>query len=113
MLTPLPVDRRFKVVKDIYAKAYAQMQQYFLCRYSFGQVCCHDRANDWAVMCQSILTQQIKSGWYEMDSVDMATKHLFPSGSAGTISSLVNNYHDGWQLLVDLGLHYDSYDDLP
>jgi hypothetical protein len=37
-------------------------------------------------------------------------RFVFPSGNIGSPSGLAASYHDGWELLADLGVH-DAWED--
>lgn len=101
----LSIDRRYKYVRDIEAKAYSQMVSYFAARYSWGQPCDPLRARDWSALAAYLATCQskgIEAVWHD--------RFQFPSGNIGSPSGLVAVYHDGWELLADLGVH-DAWED--
>lgn len=93
-------DKRLKAAREAYARAYPQMIQYFAARYSWGQPCDPRRAEDWATLAGYLAECQHRG-------LDPAWDHSFiwPSGNKGTPAGLVNIYHDGWELLTDLGLY--------
>jgi hypothetical protein len=98
------IDRRVKLVQEATARAYPQMLNYFQCRYSWGQPCDPKRAADWATLAGYLATcnhRAQRPGWHEVMS--------WPSGNTGSPAGMVEIYHDGWQLLADLGL-YDLED---
>lgn len=101
----LTIDRRFAHVRKAMDKAYPQMIQYFACRYSWGQPCDPLRARDWAALAGYLATCQCKG----MDPV-WHDRFVFPSGNIGSPSGLAASYHDGWELLADLGVH-DAWED--
>jgi hypothetical protein len=101
----LSIDRRFRFVKDTEKAAYAQMVRYFAARYSWGQPCDPLRARDWAALAGYLATCQCKGEdpiWHD--------RFVFPSGNIGSPSGLTASYHDGWELLSDLGVH-DAFGD--
>jgi hypothetical protein len=96
----LTIDRRFSHVRQAMDKAYPQMIQYFACRYSWGQPCDPQRAKDWQALAGYLATCQCKGtdpAWRD--------RFAFPSGNEGSPSGLIDCYHDGWQLIQDLGLY--------
>lgn len=102
----LSIDRRYKFVRTVMEQAYPQMIRYYAARYSWGQPCDPMRAKDWAYLAGLLATSQCKGQPLAWD------KPLrFPSGNQGSPSGLVDIYHDGWELLQDLGL-YDPEEEL-
>jgi hypothetical protein len=97
-------DKRLRITREIYAKAYPQMIQYFAARYSWGQPCDPARANDWAMLCAHLAGCQ----WQGQDPA-WDKQWAWPSGNHGSMAGMINCYHDGWALLEDLGL-YESED---
>jgi hypothetical protein len=100
MTDQITFDRRFRSVRETYDDAYRQMKAYWLSRYSWGQPCDPKRAEDWATLAAHIMTVRVK----EHRMPDLNVRYQFPSGNVGTISSLIDHYHDGWGLLEDLEL---------
>lgn len=99
-MNTLIIDRRYKYVKEVEAKAYPQMIRYFAARYSWGQPCDPLRARDWQALAGYLATCQVKGVepiWH--------APFQFPSGNRGSLSGLVSCYHDGWELLDELGVH--------
>lgn len=93
-------DKRVKVAMEAYRRAYPQMIQYFAARYSWGQPCDPRRAHDWATLAGYLAEHQWRG-----QEVDWGQWYEWPSGNRGTLSGLVEVYHDGWALLEDLGLY--------
>lgn len=93
------LDRRRSYVKHQISLGAAQMVRYFSARYSWGQPCDPRRANDWGTLCAYLRDCQVKGL-----AADFHRKWTWPSGNVGSISGMINNYHDGWELLSDLGL---------
>lgn len=103
MLKP-KIDNRIAWVKKVQEKAFPQMTNYFISRYSWGQGCDPKRAKDWATLAGYLATCHHKAqrpGWHEV----MA----WPSGNTGTPAGMVEIYHDGWELLADLGVYDPDY----
>jgi len=94
------IDRRYKSVRLAMDKAYPQMVSYFAARYSWGQPCDPMRAKDWAYLAGILATCQAKG-----EEIPWKTWIKFPSGNTGSPSGLIDCYHDGWQLLEDLGVY--------
>lgn len=92
-------DKRIKWAKDRSIKGQVQMIGYFAARYSWGQPCDPLRAKDWGTLCGHLAALQWRGQDPDWDKV-----YAWPSGNRGTLSGLVNLYHDGWALLEDLGL---------
>ena len=95
----IKIDRRFKDVVRVHEEARGQMVQYFAARYSWGQPCDPMRAKDWAMLAGYLMTCYKTGKPLELDE-----RFIWPSGNRGTIRSLVNQYHDGAELLDDLGI---------
>lgn len=93
------LDKRRAHVKNLIEAGRAQMVRYFACRYSWGQPCDPRRAYDWGVLCAYLRDCQ----FHGVDP-DYRARWVWPSGNAGTVGGLIDNYHDGWDLLADLGL---------
>lgn len=101
----LSIDRRFSHVRQAMQKATPQMISYFASRYSWGQPCDPFRARDWEALAGYLATCQVKGLepiWHD--------RFQFPSGNIGSPSGLVASYHDGWELLAELGVH-DAWED--
>jgi len=94
------IDRRYKNVREVMEKAYPQMTRYFAARYSWGQPCDPMRAKDWAYLAGILATCNAKGQEIPWDKW-----FKFPSGNTGSPSGLIDCYHDGWQLLEDLGVY--------
>ena len=92
-------DMRFKDVRKVHDEAKRQMGAYWLSRYSWGQPCDPMRLEDWAALCANLKSKQVKGLPPSLDD-----RFVFPSGNSGTLASLIEHYHDGWELLEDLGL---------
>lgn len=93
------IDRRRAYVKHQTRLGRSQMVRYFQARYSWGQPCDPRRAEDWGTLCAIL-----RAGLVNGEVVDWHERLTWPSGNEGTIAGLVNVYHDGGELLADLGL---------
>ena len=93
-------DKRLKASREAYRKAYPQMIQYFAARYSWGQPCDPARAHDWATLAGYLAMIQWRGQVVPWDK-----QWTWPSGNHGSMAGLVGCYHDGWELLADLGLY--------
>lgn len=93
------IDRRFSDVRRVLAEGAAQMNRYFLARYSWGQGCDPMRARDWGTLCAYLMTCY-KTG----APLELSRPFRWPSGNVGTVSGMVGIYHDGAELLDDLGI---------
>lgn len=98
------LDYRRSYVKHQHALGRGQMVNYFAARYSWGNPCSPERANDWGTLCAYLRDCQVKGL-----AADFGRSWTWPSGNVGSISGLIGIYHDGWELLQDLGLT-DSLD---
>ena len=94
------IDRRYKFVRETMDRARPQMVQYFSARYSWGQPCDPQRAKDWATLAGYLATCQVKG----MDP-EWNKRFAWESGNQGSPSGMVDCYHDGWELLQDLGVY--------
>jgi hypothetical protein len=63
------------------------------------------RALDWGTLCAYLRKCQV-----EGHEVDYRKPWVWPSGNQGSIGGLIDCYHDGWELLGDLGL-VDVFED--
>lgn len=93
------LDYRRAYIRRTVAIGETQMASYFQARYSWGQPCDPMRSTDWGTLCAYLRKCQV-----EGLEVDYRKVWAWPSGNKGTIGGLVDIYHDGWQLLADLGL---------
>lgn len=93
------LDRRRSYVKHQINLGASQMVRYFASRYSWGQPCDPRRANDWGTLCAYLRDCQVKGL-----AADFGRSWEWPSGNRGSISGLIGHYHDGGELLADLGL---------
>lgn len=93
------IDRRRAHIKSTINLGRAQMIRYFAARYSWGQACDPRRAYDWGIACAYLRHCQ-----YEGIDPDYRARWIWPSGNAGSVGGLIDVYHDGWELLADLGL---------
>jgi len=98
------IDRRRSFVKHQAALGRSQMVRYFQARYSWGQPCDPRRADDWGTLCAVLRTGLAKGV-----EVDWHERLVWPSGNAGSIAGMVGVYHDGHELLHDLGLIDDQF----
>lgn len=93
------IDKRRSHVKHQINLGKAQMVRYFAARYSWGNPCDPNRAYDWGVLCAYLRNCQFNG----VDP-DYHTRWVWPSGNAVSVGGLIDNYHDGWELLAELGL---------
>ena len=93
------LDYRRTHIKHTHNLGASQMVRYFAARYSWGQPCDPKRANDWGTLCAYLRDCQHKGL-----AADFSQVWLWPSGNKGTISGLIGIYHDGGELLEELGL---------
>ena len=93
------LDFRRSYIKHQYNLGRSQMVRYFQARYSWGQPCDPLRSTDWGTLCAYLRDCQEKGLM-----ADMSRTWIWPSGNKGSISGLVGIYHDGWELLDELGL---------
>ena len=93
------LDFRRSYIKHQFNLGQSQMVRYFQARYSWGQPCDPRRAEDWGTLCAYLRDCQEKGLM-----ADMSRTWIWPSGNKGSISGLVGIYHDGWELLDELGL---------
>jgi hypothetical protein len=93
------LDYRRSYVKQTHELGRAQMVRYFQARYSWGQPCDPRRANDWGTLCAYLRDCQEKGLF-----ADFRRSWVWPSGNKGSISGMLGIYHDGYELLADLGL---------
>lgn len=103
------IDRRRAHIKSTINLGRAQMVRYFAARYSWGQACDPRRAYDWGIACAYLRHCQ-----YEGIDPDYRAQWIWPSGNRGSVGGLIDVYHDGWELLHDLGLtDCDEFDPEP
>lgn len=101
------IDRRRSHIKHTIALGQSQMVRYFAARYSWGQPCSPARAYDWGVTCAYLRHCQ-----HEGMEADYRARWVWPSGNAGSVGGMIEHYHDGWELLRDLGLtESDEFDE--
>ena len=93
------LDYRRSYIKHEHALGRSQMVRYFQSRYSWGQPCSPQRADDWGTLCAYLRDCQVKGL-----SADFSRSWTWPSGNHGSISGLMGSYHDAYQLLDELGL---------
>lgn len=93
----IKLDRRIRRAREAFEEGKRQMQMYWLARYSFGQGCDPARAEDWGTLLGYLATCLHRG---EAPAWD--TRFEFPSGNIGTPRSLVDVYHDGWELIADV-----------
>ena len=93
------LDFRRAYVKRQHALGRAQIVRYFAFRYSWGQPCSEARANDWGILCAYLRDCQQKGLM-----ADFSRQWFWPSGNKGSIAALIGIYHDGGELLEELGL---------
>lgn len=93
------LDYRRSYIKRQHALGRSQMVNYFAARYSWGQPCDPRRADDWGTLCAYLRDCQVKGL-----ACDFNRSWTWPSGNRGSIGGLIGIYHDGWELLAELGL---------
>lgn len=93
------LDYRRSYIKQAHSAGRSQMVSYFQARYSWGQPCDPRRADDWGTLCAYLRDCQEKGL-----AADFSRYWEWPSGNRGSISGLIGIYHDGSELLADLGL---------
>ena len=93
------MDRRRAHIKHQINLGRAQMVRYFAARYSWGQPCDPRRAYDWGILCA-----YLRHCIYEGIEPDYRAQWIWPSGNRGSVAGLIDIYHDGWELLAELGL---------
>lgn len=108
MTQKISFDLRLKGMKKLHEEARKQMGMYWLARYSWGQPCDPRRAEDWAALVCYLETSR-RHGFAVHELLD--TPFEFPSGNTGTIRSLIDVYHDGWELLEDIGVVQNDMED--
>lgn len=102
------IDRRRAYIRDTIEAGRVQMVNYFAARYSWGQPCDPARANDWGVMCAH-LRQCLEQG----KKPDYFAQWIWPSGNRGSIMRMIDVYHDGWDLLADIGaIEREEFDEV-
>lgn len=93
------IDRRRAHVRHQITLGKSQMVRYFAARYSWGQPCDPRRAYDWGILCAYLRDCQFNG----VDP-DFRTPWAWPSGNRGSLGGMIDHYHDGWELLAELGL---------
>ena len=93
------LDFRRSYVKHQFNLGRSQMVSYFQARYSWGQPCDPRRAEDWGTLCAYLRDCQHKGLMADFRKV-----WAWPSGNKGSIAGLIDVYHDGYELLEELGL---------